>query len=138
LAQKKINIIGRSADCDLVIDHPSVSRQHAMLERAGNGRLYLKDLTSKNGTFLLRSSTWIRADRISMCRDDVIRIGEHELRPEQFLSLFGAESRVWLPPLAEQMSSAGTISPSSAEGEDPKISKPRRNPKTGQIEENHS
>jgi pSer/pThr/pTyr-binding forkhead associated (FHA) protein len=138
LSQKKINIIGRSADCDLIIDHPSVSRRHAMLERSSDGRLYLQDSASKNGTFLHRSSQWIRADRISLCRDDVIRLGDHELLPDKFLSLFGADNRVWLPLLSEHSTTAGTSSSQVDGSEETKISKPRRNPVTGQIEENHS
>lgn len=40
--------IGRSADCDICIPRPNVSRQHCELEFIG-GELYLKD-TSTNGT----------------------------------------------------------------------------------------
>lgn len=41
--------LGRSADCDLVIDHHSVSRRHAMLECAADGVCEIVDLGSKNG-----------------------------------------------------------------------------------------
>ena len=45
-------IIGRSgAQCQLVIDDPTVSRRHASLLWAG-GRLQLADLGSTNGTWL--------------------------------------------------------------------------------------
>jgi len=43
--------VGRDPDCDLVIDHPSVSRRHAELYRDG-GRWHLRDLGSKNGSFV--------------------------------------------------------------------------------------
>lgn len=43
--------IGRDPDCDLVIAHPSVSRQHAELYLEGD-RWHLRDLGSKNGSFV--------------------------------------------------------------------------------------
>ena len=43
--------IGREPGCGLVIDHSSVSRQHAELYRAGD-RWHVRDLGSKNGSFV--------------------------------------------------------------------------------------
>jgi DNA-binding CsgD family transcriptional regulator len=45
------SLLGRSTKCDLVIDHPSVSRRHALLsvETAG---LRIADQRSRNGTFV--------------------------------------------------------------------------------------
>ena len=44
-------VIGRSADCDLVIPDRQVSRYHARIRRAESGFM-LEDLRSKNGTHL--------------------------------------------------------------------------------------
>ena len=44
-------VIGRHPDCDLVIDLPAVSRQHASLVVSGDGVL-IEDLRSRNGTHL--------------------------------------------------------------------------------------
>jgi ABC-type multidrug transport system ATPase subunit/pSer/pThr/pTyr-binding forkhead associated (FHA) protein len=41
-------VIGRAADCDVVLPHPMVSRYHALLERGPDG-LRLSDLGSVNG-----------------------------------------------------------------------------------------
>src|SRR5437899_9905975 len=41
--------IGRSADCDVCLSHPMISRQHALLERLPDGRLRLTGLESING-----------------------------------------------------------------------------------------
>jgi ABC-type multidrug transport system ATPase subunit len=49
--EKSRVIIGRAADCDLALPHPSVSRYHARIERHGDG-LYLADLSSVNGVWL--------------------------------------------------------------------------------------
>ncbi|HEY4556183.1 MAG TPA: FHA domain-containing protein [Lysobacter sp.] len=60
--------IGRTAECDLVIDDPSVSRLHAELVH-DDGAWRLRDLGSKNGCFVdgmithgqaLPSNCWIR------------------------------------------------------------------------------
>ncbi|HVT27164.1 MAG TPA: SpoIIE family protein phosphatase [Lacipirellulaceae bacterium] len=44
-------IIGRSADCEVPLDVPAVSRRHAAILR-DRGRYYVEDLQSRNGTFL--------------------------------------------------------------------------------------
>ncbi|MBN2497301.1 MAG: FHA domain-containing protein [Deltaproteobacteria bacterium] len=44
-------VIGRSPDCDVVIPDQLVSRQHAVIERRGDG-WYLVDQDSGNGTFI--------------------------------------------------------------------------------------
>ena len=44
-------VIGRAPDCDVCLQHPSVSRYHALLERLPEG-LRLSDLRSVNGVFV--------------------------------------------------------------------------------------
>jgi ABC-type multidrug transport system ATPase subunit/pSer/pThr/pTyr-binding forkhead associated (FHA) protein len=44
-------LIGRLPNCDLVLDHPEVSRKHALVRRRGD-RYLLEDLDSSNGTYL--------------------------------------------------------------------------------------
>jgi pSer/pThr/pTyr-binding forkhead associated (FHA) protein len=41
-------VLGRSRDCDIVIDDPNISRRHAELRREGGGWL-VADLGSTNG-----------------------------------------------------------------------------------------
>lgn len=43
--------IGRAPDCDLQLDHPSVSRHHAEMHH-GENSWHLQDLASKNGSFV--------------------------------------------------------------------------------------
>lgn len=49
-------VIGRGKDCDLAVDQPAVSRQHAVLRRDGSD-LWIEDLGSSNGTFVNGSRT---------------------------------------------------------------------------------
>ncbi len=51
LDDKEVVVIGRDAGCDLVLDHPDVSRRHAEVRRTAQGFL-LKDLGSTNGTLV--------------------------------------------------------------------------------------
>src|SRR3954451_11446984 len=44
-------VIGRSADCEVPLDVPAVSRRHAAILR-DRGRYFIEDLQSRNGTFL--------------------------------------------------------------------------------------
>ena len=44
-------IIGRGEDCDLVLDHREVSRQHARISQV-SGQILITDLGSSNGTIV--------------------------------------------------------------------------------------
>jgi len=65
-------VIGRSPACDLAINHPSVSRQHARVSVREDGA-YLADLGSTHGTF-------VRGQRISgevrLAAGDTFTIGQ--------------------------------------------------------------
>ncbi len=45
-------VVGREADCDLVLAEEKVSRHHAALERLPDGSYQVRDLGSTNGTFV--------------------------------------------------------------------------------------
>ncbi len=63
-------VIGRSSDCNIVINHPTASRRHCIITRE-KGHFYIVDNNSKNGTLLnaipLRRKTLL-------CQDDRITI----------------------------------------------------------------
>jgi len=46
---KDITLVGRKEDCDLRLDHKSVSKQHCVIVRT-DGLLLVRDLGSTNGT----------------------------------------------------------------------------------------
>jgi serine phosphatase RsbU (regulator of sigma subunit) len=62
--------IGRGADCGLLIPHAQVSREHACIERYGNGYL-IRDRSSRHGTFV----NGVRITSTSLNAGDSIRIG---------------------------------------------------------------
>lgn len=62
--EKPCTIIGRKDDCDIVLDHPSISRYHAVVQfRAGeeNSGFYLYDLGSTHGTFVNKQQVHARS-----------------------------------------------------------------------------
>jgi len=65
--------IGRDSNNDLMLDSPTISRYHAIVERVGQ-RYRVRDLNSSNGTFVndqrITGETWLKAG-------DSIRIGPH-------------------------------------------------------------
>ena len=46
------NVIGRSKSCDVTIDFPTVSRNHAVLTRYDDGSWTITDVGSKEGTLV--------------------------------------------------------------------------------------
>jgi len=64
-------IIGRSEECDIVIDSKHVSRRHARMFSTPDGQWSVEDLASSNGTF-------VNGERVKSCSisyADVIEIG---------------------------------------------------------------
>jgi pSer/pThr/pTyr-binding forkhead associated (FHA) protein len=49
LAHKDVSLVGRSPDCDIVLDSPDISRVHGNFFRQ-NGEIYYTDIGSKNGS----------------------------------------------------------------------------------------
>jgi len=130
--------IGRNSDCDLVLNHASVSRKHASIDVTKEGYLAVEDNHSHNGTFLHRNGRWIRSRKVILGTSDRIRFGENEVPLERLVELFGHQARVRL---REGYSVRGKpLLFDDFPGELPKpkiiLENPRRNPLTGKIEEN--
>jgi hypothetical protein len=73
-------LVGREPTCDVIIEHGSVSRKHAVLERRADG-WHVVDQGSANGTYI-----------------DSAKVGESALRHGQELRFGAAAYRVDLPP----------------------------------------
>ena len=73
------NVIGRNKHCDIVIDFPTVSRNHAVLTRYDDGSWTITDAESSAGVFVNGKRVKIRP----LNPEDVITIGgvEMQLQP---------------------------------------------------------
>lgn len=97
-------VIGRSAECQLSLDDPLVSRRHALLTVSDNG-VTLEDLGSRNGVFV--NGTRLSGQK-PLSDGDKITIGSQEML------LLGTVEPVALPPArggawARQTQNARTI-----------------------------
>ncbi len=68
--------IGRAQDNQIVLDHPQISRYHAIIERMGVGRYRIRDLKSTNGIYVNNN----RIDQEAWLKEgDQIQIGPFHL-----------------------------------------------------------
>jgi serine phosphatase RsbU (regulator of sigma subunit)/pSer/pThr/pTyr-binding forkhead associated (FHA) protein len=86
-------VMGRNADCGIVINLPAVSREHAVIRRV-NGQFFLEDLKSRNKTYLNGDEVNPQTprplrdrDRIKICDSeflfrDKVALPDH-LKPEK-------------------------------------------------------
>lgn len=67
-------VIGRQADCDIVIPSAVVSRQHAIIERRGDA-FFVRDLNSRNGIWQGN----VRVEQAALAAGAALRIGPARL-----------------------------------------------------------
>ena len=134
-----VKTIGRASECNLVLDHDSVSRRHANIDVTGEGYLAVQDALSSNGTFLHRNGRWIRTRKVILGTQDRIRFGDHEVPLERLVELFSNHSRVRLREGYSVRGKPLLFDDMLHDLPKPKIvlENPRRNPLTGDIEENN-
>jgi len=97
ISNKSLCVIGRSSNCDVVLDHPSISRQHAVLMHLSTGYVVM-DLGSVHGTSLALTIPTPENEQGTPKKVRVIRrrIAKHEqvpLKAGQQIAL-GASKRV--------------------------------------------
>jgi serine phosphatase RsbU (regulator of sigma subunit) len=112
--EKDRTLLGRNATCDIVFpaNDFAVSREHACIVRA-DGRFYVEDLGSRNGTFL--NNQQITA-RVPLSDNDQIRICDFLYSFHQTLPLARATLAPEPPPEpedAEELSVEASVSNSS-------------------------
>jgi ABC transport system ATP-binding/permease protein len=70
--------IGRSAECDIVVSHPQVSSQHALLHQVG-ANLFIEDRGSQNGTFV-KGQRIVAGQRVAVSHGEKVFIGPMPVR----------------------------------------------------------
>ena len=69
-------LIGRGDDCDVVVSDKTVSKLHAELVVTPQGRHYLTDCGSTNGTWRLEDDEWVEFRQAYVGPDEPIRLGD--------------------------------------------------------------
>jgi diguanylate cyclase (GGDEF)-like protein len=72
--------VGRDPDCELVLDHPSVSRRHARISCGPDRTLVLEDLGSTNG---VTTATGPVTGPVPLAIGDVFTVGDVTLRIDE-------------------------------------------------------
>lgn len=94
----KTYTLGREAACDVILPHPKCSRIHAIIRVQENGRMFLEDNDSVNGTFLngqkiLRPSVLADSDKITIGIFEFSLVG---LFPHEIGAQGALEEETWL------------------------------------------
>ena len=67
--------VGRSPECSIFLDDVTVSREHAEIQRGGQG-YRIRDAGSLNGTYVNR----VRVDTVDLRNGDEIQIGKYRFK----------------------------------------------------------
>lgn len=114
--------IGRGHDVDIVLPHGTVGRLHAELIESPDGRYFLTDLNSTNGTFSLVDKGWQRLDKGYVRPEQPVRLGDYETSARELIARVSAHRR------------APAVPPEAPSVGGPK-GRVERNPATGEIVE---
>ncbi|MBL8662742.1 MAG: FHA domain-containing protein [Candidatus Odyssella sp.] len=82
--------IGRSPKSDIVLTDGSVSREHAELSDAGDGRYSIVDVGSTFGTFIMREGDWRKIKQAVIAADEPLKLGKHQTTAAQMLKFKGS------------------------------------------------
>jgi len=133
----KTMTIGSWGRCDLVVEGQTVSPIHAHVQLGNDGYLTVLDAGSDHGTFLQRNNQWIRIMKVELGSRDRIRCGETEVELSRLVDLFGERVRVQLRDSGSLRMPALLMERLAAVKTRVTIERPRRNPETGNIEEDY-
>ena len=127
--------IGSLSDCDLVLSGDSVSPIHVQAQLDQDGFIAVLDAGSDQGTFLERNGHWIRVLKVELGSSDRIRCGEQVLELKQITDLFGEQVRVQFRENQHLRMPAMLADRLAKADARVRLERPRRNPETGDIEE---
>lgn len=127
--------LGSWSECDLVVEGEQVAPIHAHLELTDDGHIGIVDAGSEHGTWLNRNQQWIRVLKVDLSSGDRIRLGDQELDIARLTDLFGDRVRVRLREIGKRRLPQRLQDRIDALESRTVFERPRRNPETGNIEE---
>ncbi|WP_423068277.1 FHA domain-containing protein [Devosia sp. CN2-171] len=77
--------VGRHSDCEIILDHPTISRRHAEVQAVAGGKFTIQDTDSAGGTFVRDGDIWRRVRKQTVSLRDVLRFGEYEIGVAELL-----------------------------------------------------
>ena len=140
-------LLGRDPRCDYCIDDVSVSRRHAELVPAPDGRFHVTDRGSTGGTFVRHGREWTRVQQAWVGPADRIRFGGYEMAAAELAVLRGAGAApdafaTPLPAGPADPDPGADFRPTPAppavparDGKKRRVRRPARNVRTGEIVE---
>ena len=132
----KTRTIGSWDGCDLAFDDKQMAPIHAQVQLNEDGFITVLDAGTDDGTFLQRNEQWIRIVRIELGSQDRIRCGSQVIDAGQLVKLFGEQVRVQLRDNDKLRVPSALEERLAAAEKRVVFERPRRNPETGNIEEN--
>lgn len=74
-------MIGRSSECDMILNQPSVSRRHAIIYKNTDGNYMVSDLNTSNGISLMSGrGKLLSGQQVQVPKDEIIEIGRVKLK----------------------------------------------------------
>jgi len=116
----KTYLIGRNPECDIVLADATISRRHAELVEAADGRFYLSDRESAAGTWTHNGGDWVKLRQAFVTADEPLMLGRYSTTVNGLLKL-----------LAQQKAGVGAAT--KLVESDPPAGGVMRNPQTGEI-----
>jgi pSer/pThr/pTyr-binding forkhead associated (FHA) protein len=113
---RDVTLVGRHESCDVVIDHPGLSKRHCVLVRT-DGLLVIRDLVTTNGTKVkgqrIRWAALLPDDRLSLGGYKVrVYLGSDEMpSPSELRRARAGVAAPSLPPRDPEPAAAGFMAP---------------------------
>jgi len=85
--------VGRGPKSDAVLQHSSISRQHAEIAVEADGTIRLRDLGSTYGTFVHRGGAWQRVENEAVGPGEPVMFGKHQTTVQRVLSHIQRDGR---------------------------------------------
>lgn len=111
--------IGRQKNCDLRIEHDSISRKHLEITVTADNKVFAVDCATTSGTFIYQKQQWRTFTQGYLKHEDKIAMGKKKITVQQIL---------------KQITQIKSDSAIEHKNFDPVSIKPRRNKNTGEIE----